>query len=67
MATPSSTTEQSQGGSDVSVTSPLKPGKSQSTSTTLPYVKRSSRRARPDFTITFVITPTSSPSGRPIL
>ena len=67
MASPSSTTTQSQGGQDTSVTSTLKAGQSQSKDTTRAYKKISTSRARPDFTITFTITPSSPPKGNPIV
>lgn len=67
MASPSSTTEQSQGGTDISATTVLRPGQSQSKDTTRAYKKSSTTRARPDFTITFTLTPKSPPSGRPIV
>lgn len=66
MSSPSSKTTQSQGGSDVSVTSPTSPGKSDSTQTTSGSTKSSFVRARPDFTITFTLTLSAPPKGQPI-
>lgn len=66
MASPSSTTIQSQGGTDSSVTAPTTPGRSESTQTTSGSTKSSIVRARPDFTITFTLKPSSPPKGQPI-
>jgi len=66
MASPSSKTTQSQGGTDTSVTSPTSPGRSESTQTTSGSTKSSLLRSRADFTITFTLTPSSPPKGQPI-
>lgn len=63
MASPSSTTTQSQGGSDVSVTQTLQAGRSESLETSAPVELTTLEKRRPDFSITFVFKPLAPPTG----
>lgn len=63
MASPSSTTTQSQGGQDVSVTTTLLPGRSESQETSSAVEQTTLEKRRPDFTISFVLKPVSPPKG----
>lgn len=66
MASPSSSTTQSQGGSDTNVTQTVLPGHNVSTKVSGAQTSTATTQMRPDFTISFVFKPSAPPKGTPI-